>query len=61
MADMVQYQVIDRYDVQPAAEQRGIIFQYPDRASFAARLAPMKQEFAERAGLAGLIARIEQA
>ncbi len=39
----------------------GIVFEHPDKAAFRARLAPMKQELAERAGLAELIARIEQA
>ena len=42
------------------AERMGITFMHPDKAAFVAKLAPLKQEFAERAGLAGLIAKIEQ-
>ena len=41
------------------AERMGIIFEQPDKAAFAAKLAPIKQEFAD-AGLAELIAQIEQ-
>ncbi len=43
------------------AERMGITFMHPDKAAFVAKLAPLKQEFAQRAGLAGLITRIEQA
>jgi tripartite ATP-independent transporter DctP family solute receptor len=43
------------------AERMGITFVHPNKAAFVAKLAALKQELAERAGLAGLIAKIEQA
>jgi len=43
------------------AERMGIVFENPDKAAFAAELAPIKREFAERAGLGPVIAQIDAA
>ncbi len=43
------------------ATRLGIIFEEPDKDAFVRKLAPLKQEFAERGGLAQLIAAIERA
>jgi TRAP-type C4-dicarboxylate transport system substrate-binding protein len=41
--------------------ERGVVFQEPDKRAFAARLGAIKQEFAERQGLAELIAKVDRA
>jgi tripartite ATP-independent transporter DctP family solute receptor len=43
------------------AQRMGITFQEPDRAAFARKLAPLKQEFAASDGLGNLIAVVERA
>jgi len=43
------------------AQGMGVIFETPDKEPFARKLAPLKQEFSDRQGLADMIAMVERA